>query len=532
MAIEHPHWLLFVARPRLPEDDRPYERRWWALPAVALCVFTIGIDVSIVGIAGPSISTELGASAAELQWTFDSFTVVMAGFVLIGSGLAERFGRKGMLQWGLLVFIVGSLIAGFAGEPATLIAGRAVTGLGAALVFPPALSVLSALFPEEERPRAVGIWAAVAASGMALGPLVGGLLLGSFWVGSVFLVNVPVAAIAIVYLGVVLPPSRGTATGPLDGVGAILSLLGLGGLVYGVIEGPEQGWTDPTVLLAFVVGLAGGTAFVVWELRVDHPLLDLRVLKIARVVTGALAMAMVYLTMQSIQLLVPQYLEFVEGYSTVTAGLVMFPIGLGLAVLSPRSAGLVEQFGQRTMLTTTLGLMATGMALLALVSVWGGVVNVLVGLLVFAVGFGMVVAPATSAIMVALPVAKAGDGASVNLVSRQVGGAIGIALIGTVATIAYRADLSLSGLGLDDAQEAQVESSLSGVETLSGELPASTVSAVDAAADAAMTVGVQWGMTVAAALAGVSALLAHRFEVPGAAPEAAGAASTGTDPGP
>jgi len=211
---------------------------------------------------------------------------------------------------------------------------------------------------------------------------------------------------------------------------------------------------------------------------------------------------------------VPQYLEFVEGYSTIAAGMVMLPIGLGLAVLSPRSAGLVERHGQRVMLTTTLGLMAAGMALLALVNAWGGVVNVLVGLIVFACGFGLVVAPATSSIMVALPVTKAGDGASVNLVSRQVGGALGIAVLGTVAALAYRHDLSLSGLGLTPDQQAQVESSLSGVETISGDLSASTAAAVDAAADSAMTVGLQWAMAAAALLAAISAFLAHRFEAP------------------
>lgn len=332
-----------------------------------------------------------------------------------------------MLQLGLVVFIVGSLIAAFADDPPILIAGRAVTGLGAALVFPPALSGLSVLFPEDERPRAVGIWAGVAAAGMALGPIVGGVLLDFFWVGSVFLVNVLVAAFAIGYLGVAVPPSRGSQEGRLDLVGAVLSLLALGGLVYGIIEGPDQGWTEPTVIVAFVVGLVALAGFVVWELRVAHPLFDVRVLTIAAVVAGALAMSMVYLTMQGIELLVPQYLQYVENYSTVAAGVAMLPIGLGLALLSPRSAGLADKYGQRTMLTATLGFMAAGMAVLGLVSVWGGVVNVVLGLIVFAIGFGLVVAPATSSIMVALPVSKAGDGASVNLVSRQVGGAIGIA---------------------------------------------------------------------------------------------------------
>ncbi|MEO1059269.1 MAG: MFS transporter [Actinomycetota bacterium] len=509
MAIEVPHWLHWVERPRFAEGTEPYERRWWALPAVALCVFTIGIDVSIVGIAGPTITTELNASAAELQWTFDSFTVVLAGFVLIGGGLAERFGRKGVLQIGLAIFAAGSLVAAFAGDPLTLIVGRAVTGLGAALVFPPALSVLSVLFPESERPRAIGIWAGVAASGMALGPVIGGLLLSEFWVGSVFLVNVPVSILGILLLAVLLPPSRDDDRVGLDPLGALLSLFALGGIIYGLIEGPAQGWSDSTVIAAFAIGIVCGIGFVSWELRTRHPLFDVRVLTIGRVVTGALAMSMVYFTVSSIQLLIPQYLEFVEGYSTLAAGVVMIPLGVGLATLSPRSAGLVERFGQRTMLTATLAAMAAGLAILALVDVWGGVANVVLGLVVFAVGFGLVVAPATSAIMVSLPVSKAGDGSSVNLLARQVGGAVGVALIGSVATLAYRRDLSVDDLGLSGAQQDELEKSLSGVESVTGLSP-STQAAVDATADASVAVGLQWGLGLAALFAAVAALLAYR----------------------
>jgi Na+/melibiose symporter-like transporter len=225
-------------------------------------------------------------------------------------------------------------------------------------------------------------------------------------------------------------------------------------------------------------------------------------------------MAMVYLSMNSILLLVPQYLEYVENLTSTQAGLTLIPLGLGLGLLSPSSAGLVERFGQRTMLSMSLGLMAFGMAILALVDVWGGRVNIVVGLIPFAVGFGLVVAPATSAIMVALPVAKAGDGSAVNMISRQVGGALGVALLGSLATVAYRNDLSLSGLGLSDDQQAEVESSLSGIESVSGQLSAATQSAVDAAADAAVTVGLQWGMIGGAVLVGSSAVFALRVRSP------------------
>jgi EmrB/QacA subfamily drug resistance transporter len=514
MAVDRPHWLLYVPHPRMPEGAQPFARRWWTLPAISLGVFMIAVDITIVGIAAPTIGTELGATAAELQWMFDAFTVVMAASVLVGSGLAERYGRKGVFQIGVAVFALGSAIAAFAGDPSVLIAGRAVSGLGAALAFPPALSVMSALFPVDERPRAIGIFAATSASGLALGPIIGGILLSEFWWGSVFLVNVPIGVITIVALGVLLPPSRQPSANALDFLGALLSLAGVGGLVYWLIEGPDQGWLNPVVIAALVIGAFGTVAFFVHELRVDHPLFDVRVLTIGAVATGALAMAMVYLSMNSILLLVPQYLEYVENLTSTQAGLTLIPLGLGLGLLSPSSAGLVERFGQRTMLSMSLGLMAFGMAILALVDVWGGRVNIVVGLIPFAVGFGLVVAPATSAIMVALPVAKAGDGSAVNMISRQVGGALGVALLGSLATVAYRNDLSLSGLGLSDDQQAEVESSLSGIESVSGQLSAATQSAVDAAADAAVTVGLQWGMIGGAVLVGSSAVFALRVRSP------------------
>lgn len=423
---------------------------------------------------------------------------------------------------------MGSLFSALAGDPLVLIAGRAVSGLGAALAFPPALSAMSALFPPDERPRAIGIFAAVSASGLAVGPIVGGLLLDQFSAGSVFLINVPVGVVTIVALGALLPPSRQGSAGRLDFAGALLSLAGVGGLVYWLIEGPNQGWLAPAVAAALVVGAAALVAFVARELRIDHPLFDVRVLAIGPVATGAVAMAMVFLTVNSILLLVPQYLEFVEGLTSTQAGLVLIPIGLGLGLLSPVSSTLVDRHGQGAMLSLSLALMALGMAVLALVDVWGGPANVVVGLIPFACGFGLVVAPATSAIMVALPVDKAGDGSAVNMIARQVGGAIGIALLGSLATLVYRAQLSLSGLGLDGAQRAEVESSLSGVESLPGGLSSSTRAAVDAAADSAVTVGLQWGMVGGAVLAGASGLFALRLR---AGERAVGPAPAAADPG-
>lgn len=509
MAIDHPHWLLHVPHPQREAPDEEYAGRWVALVVLSLGVFIIAIDVSIVGIAGPSIIGELGATAAEVQWVFDAYTITLAGFVLLGGGIGERFGRKGAFHAGLVVFAAGSFMSAYASSPLALIGGRAVSGVGAAIIFPTALAMIGTLFSSEERPRALGIFAAVSAVGLALGPLVGGLLLSAFWVGSVFLVNVPVAASALVVSAVVVPTSRKEGLPALDVPGAVLSVIALGGIVYVLIEGPEQGWAAVRVLVAAVLGLTATGAFILRELRVAHPLFDLRVFRLGSVLAGGLAMSVVYVTFSSLQLLLPQYLQYVEDFSTVAAGVAMMTGGIMLGVLSPVSARFVDRYGLRTMLTATLALLAAGMVVLSLVNIWGGIVNLEAGLIVYGFGLGLVVAPATAAIM-RLPLEKVGDGAAVNMITRQVGGALGVAVLGSVAVAAYRASLSLSGIDLDAAERTAVESSLSGDASLSSTVPASTRAAVDATADIATAIGVQWAMLVGALLCAIAAVAAFR----------------------
>ena len=513
MAVDRPQWLLHLPQPELPDSGR-YERRWYALVALALGILIIAIDVTIVGIASPRIITALDATAAEVQWVFDAYTLVLAGFVLVGGGLGERYGRKGAFQVGLVVFSVGSLISAHATEPLVLIAGRIVSGLGAATVFPTSLAMLSTVFQQDERPRAVGLYAAVSAFGLSLGPLVGGVLLANFWVGSVFLVNVPVAIIGVVLAAIVVPSSRNEGLPSLDIPGAVLSAVGLSGVVYALIEGPQQGWGAPRVLVAGAVGLVLLVVFVRRELGIDHPLFDLRVLRLGPVLVGAIAMAVVYVTFNGIQLLLPQYLTYVTELTSFQAGLAMLPAGLSLAILSPVSARFVERWGLRRMLTVTLAFMAAGMLVLSGVALWGGVLNVEVGLVVFGCGFGLVVAPATAAIM-SLPAAKTGDGAAVNMVSRQLGGAVGVAILGSVAVIAYRANLSLDGLGLDAAQESAVRASMSGDEALGSGVSEATRAKVEEMTSSATAVGVQWAMLIGAVVCAAAAVAASRTTMGG-----------------
>lgn len=487
-----------MPHPRVPEGEGPYEHRWLALIVVSMGVFLMALDITVVGVAAPRLSEELKASATQIQWAFDSFTVVLAGFVVLGGGLAERYGRKGFVQLGMLVFAAGSAISAYAPTIEVLIGGRAITGLGAAVVFPGCLSIVSALFEPKERHRAIGIFAAISAAGLASGPLVAGFLIEKFGWGAAFLVVVPVALLAILAMAVTVPPSRRDDAGALDGVGALLSVVSLGGIVFAVIEGPVQGWGSAKVTVPLFSGILATWAFIRWELKTASPLFDLRVFRDARVVGGALAMMVVYFTFNSLQLLLPQYLGYVLNLSSFQTGVVMLPFGIGLVALSPVSSQLVERHGQRAMLTFSLCFMGAGMVILAFMPVWGGIPNVMVGISVYTLGFGLIVAPATSAVMVAIPREKAGDGAAVNMVSRQIGGAIGVAVCGTVASMAYRSGLSLESFELTEDQVTSVEQSLSGVIALQGQLGEVAEARLDAMADAAMVRGVGFGMALAA----------------------------------
>jgi EmrB/QacA subfamily drug resistance transporter len=507
MAFDRAHWLLWLPHPELPEDDEPYAKRWFALPAVSLAVFFVALDITIVGIAAPAIIKELGASSSQIQWSFDAYTVTLAGFVVLGGALADRFGRKGILQIGGALFAAGAAISGLAGSVAVLLAGRVISGFGAALAFPSALSIITTLFPPNERHRAIGIFASISAVGLTAGPVVGALLLRWFWFGSAFLFVVPFAVLAILLVGMIVPPSRRPRTHAIDTIGALLSMLGLGGIVFAIIEGPGRGWASPAVLTPMALGVIASVAFVFWELRHENPLFDVRVLKNERVIAGGLCMAVVYFTFESMQMLFPQYLRYVANESILFTGLAMAPMGLSLVLLSPQSGPLTERFGPQVMAVFSLIMMAAGMVVLAALHFWGGLSNVIVGLVVYGVGFGLIVAAATSAVMVAIPKEKAGDGSAVNLVSRQLGGAVGVAVLGALASAIYRSKLDLAGFDLTAQQQHKIFDSLAGVVSIQHELGSKVAEQIDAMADAVMVDGLAWAMVLGAIVCAVSAAL-------------------------
>jgi DHA2 family multidrug resistance protein-like MFS transporter len=456
-------------------------------------MFISAVDMTIVNVALPDISEDLNAGVGGLQWVLDGFLVALAGLLLLGSGLADRFGRKRVFLAGMTGFGAASVLCALAPSPVALIGARVLMGAAAACVLPPALSLIAVMFPPEERPRALGVWAAVAGAGLVLGPLLGGVLVHEIGWQAVFLVNVPVA-VAVVPAGLrVLPESTRPGTPPLDLLGVLLSIVSLGGVVFALIEGPQAGWVSAEVLVSGSAGLLAGAAFVRAELRRRQPLFDVRVLARPAVAAGAVTILGVYIAFMGTMFLLPQYLQYVQGRSVVAAGLVLTPLGIGTAVGARYNARLFAALGPRLTLAGGLLAMAASTSLFLLLASTTTVAVVLVGTGLIGLLLSLVVAPATAVIMNALGEEKAGDGGAVNQLARQVGGALGVAIIGTVFAGAYANQIDeklarLTGSQRDRATES-IEEARDVVDGLPHPLRGELTARVDDAFDLAARIG-------------------------------------------
>jgi EmrB/QacA subfamily drug resistance transporter len=415
----------------------PHEQRRRGLLVVCGAMFISAVDMTIVNVALPAISQDLDASVGELQWVLDAFLVTLAGLLLVGSGLADRFGRKRVFLAGMAGFGVASVLCSVAPYPLALIGARALMGAAAACVLPPALSLIAVMFPPEERAQALGLWAAVAGVGLVLGPVLGGVLVSEVGWEAVFLVNVPVAAVVVPAGLKVLPESTRPGTPPVDATGAALSIVALTGLVFALIEAPESGWTSVLVLVTGALGLAAGAAFVRWELRRRFPLFDVRMLARPAVAGGAAGILSVYVAFLGTMFLLPQYLQYVHDRSVVTTGLLLTPLGVGAGVMARYNARVGAALGPRTTIAAGLAALAGSTAIFLLLSETTSVVVVMVGAGLIGAVISLVVPAATTVIMNDVGEEKAGDGGAINQLARQVGGALGVAVIGTVFATVY-----------------------------------------------------------------------------------------------
>jgi EmrB/QacA subfamily drug resistance transporter len=438
---------------------------------MCLSLVLVVMAVSSLNVATPSIQQSLSASATELHWMIDAYAIVFAGLLLPAGALGDRFGRKGALLVGLGIFAAGLAVAGLAGDATQVIVGRGIMGAGAALVMPATLSLITAVFPPEERAKAIAAWAGFAGAGAAIGPIVSGALLEGFWWGSTVLVNLPVVALAAVAIAWLAPRSRDTHATPLDPVGSGLALVGMLTLLYGIIEGANRGWTDPLVAGAFGAAVVLLALFILWERRAEHPMLPLQFFADRRFSVGSAVIMLGFFCAFGVFFLSTLYMQYVLDYSTLATGLATLPWAAAMMVTAPRSVGLADRYGIGAVIAGGFVLTAIAFGLLTLLDVNSPYLLLGTAFALQGLGMGLAFAPATGSIMSAVPVDKAGVGSAVNDTTRELGAALGIAVLGTIIGSAYRSNLDVSSTDLSAADATAARESIGGAVGVAQHLP-------------------------------------------------------------
>lgn len=496
-------------------ESRSYQQRWWILLVLCISLLVIIVDNTILNVAVPTIVRELSASTSQLQWMVDSYTLVFAGLLLTAGSLGDRFGRRGALQVGMVIFGLGSLLAAMSDSANQLIVTRGIMGVGGAFIMPATLSIITNVFPPEERGKAIGLWASVAGVAAVLGPISGGFLLEHFYWGSIFLVNIPIVVIALLAGFFLIPTSRDPSKPALDPVGAVLSIVGLVSLVYAIIQAPEEGWTSPMTLGVFAFSAVVLTGFALWERSVASPMLDTSFWRDPRFSAASAGIALIFFAMFGSIFLLTQYLQFVMGYSPLEAGVRLLPWALTMLVVAPNSPRLAAKFGTKLVVGSGLTIASVALTLMATLpgegsSYWGDVVWRMVPL---ACGMALTMAPATESIMGSLPRAKAGVGSAVNDTTRQIGGAFGVAIIGSVMASVYGSKVadSLAGLGVEGEPAEIAQEGLGRALQVAEEAPGALGPQIASAAREAFMDGMHRGVLVAAFGALIGALVVFKW---------------------
>ncbi|MFI7388876.1 MFS transporter [Streptomyces sp. NPDC049813] len=438
-----------------PAPAGSHPQRWLILGVICLAQLTVLLDNTVLNVAIPSLTRELHASTSDIQWVISAYSLVQSGLLLTAGSTADRYGRKKMLAAGLVLFGAGSLVAGLAGTTGQLIAARAGMGVGGALLMTTTLAVVVQIFDDTERVRAIGLWATVNSLGFAVGPLLGGVLLDHFWWGAIFLVNIPVAVIGLVAVLALVPESKNPRGDRPDLPGAVLSTVGMTGVVYAIISGPGEGWTSATTLTSAAVGVVVLAAFVAWELRIPHPMLDMHFFRNQQF-TGAVAGAiLVAFGMGGSLFLLTQHLQFVLGYGPLDAGLRTAPLALTVVALNLTGVGarLLPRLGTPLTIAAGMTCLAAGLAAISLLGgdSYGGM---LAGLVVMGAGIALAMPAMANAIMSAIPPEKAGVGAGVNGTLAEFGNGLGVAVLGAVLNARFAALVPVAAASLPAALAA------------------------------------------------------------------------------
>jgi EmrB/QacA subfamily drug resistance transporter len=488
------------------------------LLSLLVAAFLINLETTMVNVALPSLVRELHASTTQLQWIVDAYSLVFAALLLSTGSLSDRFGRKGMLLGGLVVFGAASVAGGSVTSPAALIAARAVMGLGAAMTFPPTLSIISNVFTgRNQRAKAIGVWGATAGAAIAVGPIVGGFLLEHYSWSSIFLAMGPVAAAGIAVIAVSVPTSRDDDPRALDLAGLGLSAAFMALIVYTIIEAPSSGWTSGRTIVGFVVGALLLGAFVLAEYRFDHPMLDVRIFSNLRFTAASVSVTVSFFTLSGFIFLIIQYMQFIRAWSPLSAGVHVLPVALAVAVGSVVGTPLAVKVGTKV-------IVAAGLVAITVFYLWAALtltpttsyLLIAAQMVVFGLGMGLTSAPATDSIMGAVSLGKAGVGSAINDSTRLLGGTLGVAVIGSVYASIYGSRL---GQHLPSALPARAAAtahqSIGAALTVADRVTAlghpALGSTVQVAATNAFIGGLTAGCYVAAGLAATGVVLAALF---------------------
>jgi EmrB/QacA subfamily drug resistance transporter len=417
-------------------------RKPLVLGSLLLAAFAINLDTTIVNVALPTLVRELDASTTELEWVVDAYNLVFAALVLGSGNLSDRLGRKGVLLAGLGVFGVASVAGGLGSNPGELIAARAVMGLGAALIFPATLSLITNVFTERrERARAIGLWGATTGVGIAVGPIAGGWLLERFSWSSVFFALAPIAALAAALVATSVPTSRDPAAPPADRAGLVLSTAGMALLVYTIIEAPNHGWGAARTVGGLAVAVALLGAFVAWERRARAPMLEVALFRNPRFSAASGAVTITFFSLMGFIFLVTMYFQFLKGYGPLSTGVRLLPVATLVGVTSVAGTRLAVRSGTKLVVAGGLVCLSAGLLWTSTAAQTTSYLTIAGQMVLIGSGIGLTSAPATESIMGAVPRAKAGVGSAINDATRILGATLGVAVIGSIYASLYRDQL-------------------------------------------------------------------------------------------
>jgi EmrB/QacA subfamily drug resistance transporter len=491
------------------------DRRWRILLVLCIAVFLVVVDNTVVNVALPSLSRDLGASNSALQWIVDGYSLPFAGLLLAGGGLSDRLGRRRVLRYALLAFGIFSLLGAYSNSVPTLLVARGLMGASAAFIFPATLSLVTVTFDDaKQRATAFGIWGAVAGGAIAVGPIVGGALITHFWYGSIFLINIPIVVVAVVATTLVVPESKSALVRRLDVGGLVFGTSGVTSLVLAIIEGPSWGWRATTTLGLFAAAAVLLSLFVTHELRRTDPLLDVRIFRNRAFSAGASAIATSYFCLFGFIFLITQYFQLIRGYTALSAGVHTLPFAVVTAVVTPLGALLAIRIGTRVVVTAGLVIVALALAWAATITAGAAYVGPVIGsMMVLALGFSLISAPSTAAVMSSLAPDQVGAGAAGNETTRELGGTLGVAVVGSVFSSQFGPQVrdALAHMGLGAVRLNEAQRSMQAAQKTVAHLPAAVRAGARLDVTNAFMAGVHRGCLVAALSAGVAAVLIYRF---------------------